>query len=116
MQTKEISVIDIIQNKKVNRISIFIGAIMTMASIWFSIQNLSNDILRNRMCLCFILGLSLVLIGVANLFTARYYKINPKKLNQEKIECLDERNTFIRYKAKSKAGDITSWLIVALLI
>lgn len=49
--------------------------------------------------------------------TARLYRINrvektPNKSKEIEIEYNDERNTFIRYKAKSISGEITNWIFI----
>lgn len=49
--------------------------------------------------------------------TARWYRINrvektPNKSKEIEIEYNDERNTFIRYKAKSISGEITNWIFM----
>lgn len=49
--------------------------------------------------------------------TARWYRINrtekiPNKSKEIEIEYNDERNTFIRYKAKSTSGEITNWIFM----
>lgn len=49
--------------------------------------------------------------------TARWYRIKrieetPNKSKAIEIEYNDERNTLIRYKAKSISGEITNWIFV----
>lgn len=49
--------------------------------------------------------------------TARWYRIRsiekmPNKSKEIEIEYNDERNTLIRYKAKSISGEITNWIFV----
>ncbi|QYE99793.1 hypothetical protein [Paraclostridium sordellii] len=101
------------KNKKLNIIVTFIGVLIFIGSMFFmGSEYLKNEIFRNIVCLCFILGLCILIMGILNLFMIKYYKKNPQKLEQVEIEYLDERNTEIRYRAKAKSGDISGWITI----
>ncbi len=59
-------------------------------------------------------GAGLFGMSVSGLVAIRYEKTHPDMARQSQIEQKDERNTMIRDKAKSRAGDIVQWLIVAM--
>ncbi len=61
------------------------------------------------------LGSGFVGLSISRLLMKHIEGKNPKAAIQAKIDYDDERNTMIRYRAKAKAGDITQWLIMAIV-
>ncbi len=59
--------------------------------------------------ICLGVGMSLISMSVVNLIMKRKEEKNPEWGKQNKIEYNDERNAYIRYKAKAKAGDYMQW-------
>lgn len=63
---------------------------------------------------CFGIGAGLAMMSIANLLMKRMENRNPEIRKQNEIDYHDERNTFIRYKAKAKVADIMQWCIIGI--
>lgn len=61
------------------------------------------------------LGITLLCIWLTHAEQQAIYKKDPSKQRQDEIDHRDERNTRIREMAKAKTGDITKWLVIALV-
>lgn len=53
-------------------------------------------------------------MSIANLHMKRMEEKNPEWGKQNAIEFSDERNTFIRFKAKAKVADFLQWCIMGI--
>ncbi|RCX23447.1 hypothetical protein DFP94_1011046 [Fontibacillus phaseoli] len=62
------------------------------------------------------IGGGLAGLSVSNLIMKYYERKHPETAKQKTIEYKDERNTFIRYRAKAKAADINQWFIIAIAL
>lgn len=60
-------------------------------------------------------GGGLLGFGIIGLVTDHIERNNPVMKKNKEIEDNDERNTIIRHRAKARAGDITQWLIIAIV-
>lgn len=60
-------------------------------------------------------GIGFLCLWVSHVEQQAGYKKNPSKQRQDEIDYQDERNTRIREMAKAKAGDMTKWLVIALV-
>lgn len=60
------------------------------------------------------IGAGLFGMSIANLWMKGFEEKNPELMKHNEIEFKDERNVMIRYRAKSKAGDIIQWFIMGI--
>lgn len=63
---------------------------------------------------CLGIGSGLSGMSIANLLMKRIESKNPVMRKQNEIDYNDERNAFIRYKAKSKVANIMKWCIIGI--
>lgn len=63
---------------------------------------------------CLGIGAGLFVSGISNFFMKHWEEKEPDSMRQKEIEFLDERNTIIRNKAKSKTADIIQWMIMGI--
>jgi ABC-type uncharacterized transport system permease subunit len=59
-------------------------------------------------------AISFFCFAISNFVMISWEKKHPDLAAKQNIEITDERSTFIREKAKAKAGDITQWLLIIL--
>jgi len=93
-------------------IILFFSIILIISA--FIIENLMGTDVKVISGIMLGLGAGLFGMSVAKLIELNYLKKNPLKAKEQTIELKDERNIYIRYKAKAKAGDITGYLLIAL--
>ncbi len=60
------------------------------------------------------IGAGLSTASIVNMFMKHLEDKNPEMLEQNKINFYDERNTFIRYKAKAKVADFMQYSIIGI--
>ncbi len=61
------------------------------------------------------LGSGFIGLSISNLVMKHIERKDPQLAIHAQIDYYDERNTIIRNRAKAKAGDITQWLIMAIV-
>lgn len=98
-------------NKKPYVYFLLIILSIILVGVGFLIQ---NDELKAIQGICIGVGTGLFGASISNVYMIYYFRRNPEALKAEQIELNDERNMYIRYRAKAKASDITKWLIVIL--
>ncbi|WP_052356510.1 hypothetical protein [Faecalimicrobium dakarense] len=99
-------------SKKTNLLLLLLGIFLFLIGLYLIYFVDGGDEFSRLLTLIIALGGGL--IGGS---TARWYRIKriekiPNKSKEIEIEYNDERNTLIRYKAKSISGEITNWIFV----
>lgn len=97
-------------SKKMKILLSFLGAIILIGCGFF----IKNDQLKNVSGVMIGVGGALFGLSINYFVISKMEQKNPELAKQNEIELKDERNTIIRNRAKAKAGDITSWLVMAI--
>lgn len=97
-------------NRKLNIFLLILGIIL----IILSITVIKSEDLKSLDGVCIGIGAGLFGMSLSNLWMGNFYKKHPEDMKEAEIEAKDERNIFIRNKAKAVSGDIIHWMIIGL--
>ena len=100
-----------LKSKQFYLIGVMLGLCLLTAGIVLNIY--AGDSMRAVTGVCLGAGVSLVMGCLSNLRMKNIEAQRPEIARQSKIDYQDERNTFIRNKAKAKAADIAQWISMA---
>lgn len=89
--------------------ALFLGICLVIASFFFNGEEVKaiGGVLIGT-------GSGFVGLSISFIIGKHIQRKNPELEKQTRIENNDERNIFIRYRAKAKAGDITQWFIMGI--
>lgn len=97
-------------NRKLNIFLLILGIIL----IILSITVIKSEDFKSLDGVCIGIGAGLFGMSLSNLWMGNFYKKHPEDMKEAEIEAKDERNIFIRNKAKAVSGDIIHWMIIGL--
>lgn len=96
-------------NKTIPALGVILGAGLIAAALYFR-----QGLPRTVDGIIFGIGGAMLGVNLAELIGQLLLEKNPAKAAQLRIEQQDERNVFIRDKARAKALEIAKWLVLGL--
>ena len=99
-------------NKKKNLILGLSGVVMFLVGLCLTFSVDGGDVMSRLSSLVTALGCGIIGGSIGTWYKIKRIEKIPNKSKQIEIEYKDERNTLIRYKAKSIAGEITNWIVI----
>lgn len=100
------------EDKKLNKLMVVFGVTILLVGVIILLVGPSNSTSHRISNLCTALGVGSICGGLGGWYGIKRLEKDPNKLKHIEVERKDERNKFIRYKAKARAGEISNWMVL----